>query len=112
MTAYTECKIMNRIYSELTTTYKINCSWVDVFNYREQHTGGVTETIEAIKNLIQHHNMTTTITVPREKQLQGKYLNEDVYYLQINVNLSLFFYLIQDRVTPNNPSIYNLRRTE
>lgn len=109
MTAYTECKIMNRIYSELTTTYKINCSWVDVFNYREQHTGGVTETIEAIKNLIQHHNMTTTITVPREKQLQGKYLNKTGKYLTL---ISLFFYLIQDRVTPNNPSIYNLRRTE
>lgn len=111
MTAYTECKIMNRIYSELTTTYKISCSWVDVFNYREQHTGGVTETIEAIKNLIQHHNMTaSTAFVPRDKQLQGKLCSAFVF-LEKWLNLHLFS-LIQDRVIPNNLFIYLLRQTE
>lgn len=55
MTAYTECKILNRIYLELTTTYNISCTWLDVFNYREQHTGGVSETIEAIRNLSQQN---------------------------------------------------------
>lgn len=39
MTAYAECKIMNRIYSELTTTYKVPCTWADVFAYRELNTG-------------------------------------------------------------------------
>lgn len=55
MTAYTECKILNRIYSELTTNYKVPCTWLDIFNYREQHTGGVTETIEAIRSLMQRN---------------------------------------------------------
>lgn len=64
MTAYTECKILNRIYSELTSTYKISCTWADVFNYREQHTGGVTDTIEAIRNSIQQRNVCV-----REKQM-------------------------------------------
>lgn len=56
MTAYAECKIMHRIYSDLTTTYKIACTWQDVFSYREEYTGGVTETIGAILSVIQQQS--------------------------------------------------------
>lgn len=77
MTAYTECKILNRIHSELTKTYNINCSWLDIFNYRESHTGGVTETIEAIRNLIQRNvcvggNGSALMTTSREKLQQSQ----------------------------------------
>lgn len=57
MTAYTECKIMNHIYSELQSKYKINCTWQDVFRFREHHVGGVSETVEAIRHLMQRSDL-------------------------------------------------------
>lgn len=74
MTAYTECKILNRIHAELTGTYQIHCSWADIFNYRETYTGGVPETIAGIRSLVQRGNDNVcgglAVQQAREKQQQ------------------------------------------
>ncbi|KAH8261517.1 hypothetical protein KR044_010545 [Drosophila immigrans] len=59
MAAYVECQIMKYIYAGLQAS-GFNCTWQEIFHYRERHIGGTTQ---AIKEMREHR-------MRREHQLQ------------------------------------------
>ncbi|EDW02292.1 GH21913 [Drosophila grimshawi] len=47
MAAYVECQIMKHIYAGLSAA-GFNCSWQDIFHFRERHVGGTTQSIKEL----------------------------------------------------------------
>ncbi|XP_034654669.1 protein tamozhennic [Drosophila subobscura] len=66
MAAYVECQIMKHIYAGVQAE-GFPCSWKEIFQYRERHIGGTTQ---SIKEIVYHLN---------EKRLHKEKLSENTY---------------------------------
>nr|XP_040220730.2 protein tamozhennic [Anopheles coluzzii]XP_040220731.2 protein tamozhennic [Anopheles coluzzii]XP_049461328.1 protein tamozhennic [Anopheles coluzzii] len=56
ITAYVECQMMKRIYSELTPL-RLSIDWIDIYNFRSYHAADVMQTVKQMALSIQekHH---------------------------------------------------------
>uniref|UniRef100_A0A182SRX3 RanBP2-type domain-containing protein n=1 Tax=Anopheles maculatus TaxID=74869 RepID=A0A182SRX3_9DIPT len=56
ITAYVECQMMKRIYSELTSL-RLSIDWIDIYNFRSYHAADVMQTVKQMALSIQekHH---------------------------------------------------------
>uniref|UniRef100_A0A182PHE6 RanBP2-type domain-containing protein n=1 Tax=Anopheles epiroticus TaxID=199890 RepID=A0A182PHE6_9DIPT len=56
ITAYVECQMMKRIYSELTSL-RLSIDWIDIYNFRSYHAADVMQTVKQMVQSIQdkHH---------------------------------------------------------
>ncbi|XP_037806672.1 protein tamozhennic [Lucilia sericata] len=65
MTAYVELQIIKHIYTGLDTI-GINCSWMDIFRYREKYTGGTSQAVKALAYSVEEKRFRS-----RQKALAG-----------------------------------------
>ncbi|EDW08997.2 uncharacterized protein Dmoj_GI19263, isoform B [Drosophila mojavensis] len=91
MAAYVECQIMKHIYAGLSAE-GFNCTWQDIFHYRERHVGGPTQTIKEMAYRLHEKRLRKGQQQQQQQQLQlqqqqQQQLNTENTYSNIAPNL-------------------------